>query len=65
MNSMLQSKQSNQFDTQGLTHVVAVVSGFHCDAFIQIPSSSFRKKRKDVENEEKTVDGLQKKLRRM
>ena len=36
---------------------------FIVDAFIQIPSSSFRKKRKDVENEEKTVDGLQKKAK--
>ena len=36
---MLQSKQSNQFDTQGLTHVVAVVSGFHCGFFL--PNSFF------------------------
>ena len=36
---------------------------FIVDAFIQIPSSSFRKKQKNVENEEKTVDGLQKKAK--
>ena len=39
---MLQSKQNDQFDTLGLTHVA-----------------------KEVENEEKTVDGLQKKLKWM
>ena len=36
---------------------------FVVNAFVQIPSSSFRKKRKDVESEEKTVDGLQKKAK--
>ena len=34
MKSMLQSKQSDQFDTLRLTHVVAkVVSGFRCECF--------------------------------
>ena len=37
--SMLQSKQSNQFDTLRLTHVVVVVSGFHCGFFL--PNSFF------------------------
>ena len=51
---MLQSKQSDKFDTLHLTHVVVVVSGFRCEAFFQIPSPSFCEKRKEVENEEKT-----------
>ena len=58
---MLQSKQSNQFDILCLTHALLVVSGFHCECFFQIPSSFFRKKLKEDENEEKTIDGLQKK----
>ena len=37
--SMLQSKQSNQFDTLRLTHVVVLVSGFHCGFFL--PNSFF------------------------
>ena len=37
--SLLQSKQSNQFDTLRLTHVVVVVSGFHCGFFL--PNSFF------------------------
>ena len=64
MKRMLQSKQSNQFDTLRLTHVV-VVSGFCCECLLPIPSSSFREKHKQVENEEKNIDGLQKKLKRM
>ena len=31
MKSMLQSKQSDQFDTLRLTYVVVVVSGFRCE----------------------------------
>ena len=47
------SKQSNQFDTLHLTHVVIVVwVVFVVNAFFQIPSSSFCKKWKEVENEE-------------
>ena len=44
--SMLQSKESNQFDTLRLTHVVFVVSVFVVNAFFQLPSSSFHEKRK-------------------
>ena len=39
MKSMLQSKQSNQFDTLCLTHVVVVVIGFRCECFL--PNSFF------------------------
>ena len=45
--------------------LVAVVSGFCCEYLLQIPPSAFREKQKEVENEEKNIDGLQKKLRRM
>ena len=31
LKSMLQSKQSDQFDTLRLIHVVVVVSGFRCE----------------------------------
>ena len=61
MKSILQSKQSNQFDTLCLTHVVVVSVVFVVNAFFQIPSSPFCEKRKVVENEEKSIDGLQKK----
>ena len=30
MKSILQSKQSDQYNTLCLTHVIVVVSGFHC-----------------------------------
>ena len=64
--SMLQSKQSDQFDTLHLTHVYYLRSVvFVVNAFFQIPSSSFRKKLKEDENEEKTIDGLQKMLNQM
>ena len=59
--SMLQSKQNDQFDTPRLTHVVVVVNGFRCECFL----SSFREKKEEVENEEKTIDGLQKRLKWM
>ena len=36
---------------------------FAVNDFFQIPSSTFREKRKEVENEEKNVDGLQKKTK--
>ena len=36
---------------------------FIVKAFFQIPSFSFRKKLKEDENEEKTIDGLQKKAK--
>ena len=65
MKSMLQSKQSDQLDTLCLTHVAVVVSGFRCECFLQIPSSSICEKWKEVENEEKNIDGGQKKLQRM
>ena len=38
---------------------------FVVNAFLQIPSSSFRKKLKEDENEEKTIDGLLKMLKQM
>ena len=56
---MLQSKQNDKFDTPRLTHVVVVVNGFRCECFL----SSFREKKEEVENEEKTIDGLQKRLK--
>ena len=37
---------------------------FVVNAFFQIPSSPLREKRKEVENEEKNIDGMQKKLKR-
>ena len=64
--SMLQSKQSDQFDTLRLTHVYYLRSVvFVVNAFFQIPSSSFRKKLKEDENEEKNIDGLLKMLKQM
>ena len=66
MKSMLQSKQSDQFDTLRLIHVVVVVSGFRCEWFL--PNSFFlfaREKRKKFETEEKSVDGQQKKRKQM
>ena len=59
MKRMLQSKQSDQFDSLHLTHVVVVVSSFCFECFL------LREKRKEVESEEKNIDGLQKKLKRM
>ena len=64
--SMLQSKQSDQLDTLRLTHVYYLRSVvFVVNAFFQIPSSSFRKKLKEDENEEKNIDGLLKMLKQM
>ena len=66
MKSMLQSKQSDQFDTLRLTYVVVVVSGFRCEWFL--PNTFFlfpREKRKKFETEEKSVDGQQKKLKQI
>jgi len=57
---MLQSKQSNQFDTLRLTHVVVVVSGFRCDCFLPNSFFLFPRKAEMVENEEKNIDSLQK-----
>ena len=61
--SILQSKQSDQFDTLCLTHDVVLVSGFCCECFLSIPSPSFCEKRKETENEEKNIGGLQKKAK--
>ena len=36
---------------------------FVLNAFFQIPSSSFRKKRKEIENEKKNISDLQKKTK--
>ena len=48
--------QSDQFDTQCLTHVVVVVSGFHRECFL--PNSFFfPHKPREVENEQKNIDG--------
>ena len=64
--SMLQSKQSDQLDTLRPTHVYYFRSVvFVVNAFFQIPSSSFRKKLKEDENEEKNIDGLLKMLKQM
>ena len=64
--SMLQSKQSDQLDTLRPTHVYYLRSVvFVVNAFFQIPSSSFRKKLKEDENEEKNIDGLLKMLKQM
>ena len=53
MKSML---QSDQFDTQCLTHVVVVVSGFRRECFL--PNSFFfPQKPREVENEQKNIDG--------
>jgi len=60
--SMLQSKQSDQFDTLRLTHVVVVVNGFRCECFLPNSFFSFCEKLKEVENKEKTINGLQKSL---
>ena len=66
MKSMLQSKQSDQLDTLRPTRVYYLrLVVFVVNAFFQIPSSSFRKKLKEDENEEKTIDGLQKMLNQM
>ena len=65
MKSMLQSKQSDQFDTLHLTHVVVVVSGFRCECFLPNSFFPFPRKRKEIENEEKNIGGVQKKLKRM
>ena len=62
---MLQSKQSDQFDTLCLTHVAVVVIGFRCECFLQIPVSSICEKCKEVETEEKNIDGVQKKPKQM
>ena len=65
--SMLQSKQSDQFDTLRLIHVVVVVSGFRCERFLPnyffLFSLSRGKRLHEIE--EKNIDGLQKKLKRM
>ena len=45
-----------------LTRVVVVVSGFRRECFLPNSFSSFCEKPKEVENEEKTIDGLQKSL---
>ena len=56
--SMPQSKQSDQHSTSNTCSSCG--QWFSCQClFFQIPSSS----RKEVENEEKTIDGLQKKLK--
>ena len=60
MKSMLQSKQSNQFNTLRLTHVVVVVSGFRCDCFLPNSFFLFPRKAEMVENEAKNIDSLQK-----
>ena len=49
MKSMLQSKESDQFDTWLCpTHVVVAGSGFVLNAFFQIPSFSFGEKQEEV-----------------
>ena len=60
MKSMLQNKQSDQFDTLRQTQLWSVV--FVVNAFFQIPSSAWWK---EVENEEKNIHGLQNNLKQM
>ena len=70
---MLQSKETDQFDTRCLTHVVVVVSGFPWEKKnrmdLLVKSNTLRskscKKRKDVETEDNNIHGLQKKLKLM
>ena len=61
-----QAQQSIWHSTPDIhLYVVVVVSGFRSDCFL--PNSFFllHEKQKEVENEEKNIDSLQKKLKRM
>ena len=66
MKSMLQSKQSDQFDTLHLTHAVVTVSGFRSERFL--PNSFFLFPQKAERNwkwKEKYQWPAKKKLKRM
>ena len=54
---MLQRKQSDQFDTLRLTHVVVVVRGFRRECFLPNSFFLFPQKPREVENEQKNIDG--------
>ena len=67
----IQSKEIDQFDTQRLTHVVVLITGFvekkTGDLLVKSNALSSKscKKRKEIETEDNNVDGLQKKLKVM
>ena len=67
---MLQSKESDQFDTRRPTHVLVGVSGFRreknrMDLLVKSNAfrSKFRTKRKKIKTEDNNIDSLQKKLK--
>ena len=72
---MLQSKETDEFNTQCLTHVVVVLSGFlwktkkqnGMDLLVKSNAlrSKSRKKRKKIKTEDNNIDSLQKKLKLM
>ena len=74
---MLQSKETNHFDTRCLTHVLGVVSSFRkkkkrMDLYVlcvcvksNVLCSKFRKKWKEFETEDNNINSLQKKLKLM
>ena len=69
---MLQGKESDQFDTQRLTHVEVVVSCFGrgkklSGFFGEVNCFALKicKKRKEIETEDNNIDGWQKKLKLM
>jgi len=69
---MLQGKESDQFETQRLTHVEVVVSGFGRGKKLSGFVSEVKcfvlkicKKRKEIETEDSNIDGWQKKLKLM
>ena len=70
---MLQSKESDQFDTRRPTHVLVGVSGFRREKKnrmdLLVKPNALRskscKKRKKIKTEDNNIDSLQKKLKLM
>ena len=71
---MLQSKETNHFDTRCLTHELGVVRVVFVERKKEwicvcvksnVLHSKFRKKRKEFETEDNNIDSLQKKLKLM
>ena len=61
-----QAQQSIWHSTPDIhLYVVVVVSGFRSECFLPNSFLLFREKQKEVENEEKNIDSVQKKLKRM
>ena len=64
----IQSKETDQFNTQRLTHVVVLIISFvekkPADLSNALRSKS-RKKRKEIETEDNNIDCLQKRLKVM